>query len=547
MSKPIPRGLIEARARLAGEDLQSLDDTSENDSDVVSAVSCSPSSESIPRDSHPAPEPASAPEAGSAAYQGEDDGDETEPTALGAGQPIPRSGEVTERRPSAGGTGGTVRVCSAAELGQLLHGPGLADRYLIAGGVEDVPELVGTVKPPDWSSSGNAGRTHRVNVVRLTRPDGGTVDVCDGAVYFGETDGRDIAAAGAAVELVKRSLREATGDQGLQFDRHPSAIGRLALLRGLHPKAEHETPVPELGEAIRKMTPQHRFEKFQETEPTDVETDVRMAYMGKLCQGVEMPAGQPSWLESDEPLRHPGFARVEVEVPAHWERCGLVHAPHEGGGWVWPAEPGERFTTWLTTRELHLLDKFRWDPGIVEQIRYPSRARALELWAGKIRSAGRMIENCSEMIDGPEVSSRARALAGRMLRTIALESIGAMHSGVRWERKSAADWDTVPVDAYTTSARPHRNPETGRVEWLEASGHGGWPRLTYHPEWTVTLWAHVRAMMMHHTVGGRGGTEVGATTVPRSQLVGIAGDALRLRSDPGWPDDGEWGRLRVKS
>ncbi|HEV2458442.1 MAG TPA: hypothetical protein VGS80_08750, partial [Ktedonobacterales bacterium] len=67
-----------------------------------------------------------------------------------------------------------------------------------------------------------------------------------------------------------------------------------------------------------------------------------------------------------------------------------------------------------------------------------------------------------------------------------------------------------------------------------------------HPEWSVQVWGRCRArMLLAHGAPGRA-EWTGMLALAPGSVVACKTDGLYLATDPGWPDDGRPGRLRLK-
>jgi hypothetical protein len=251
----------------------------------------------------------------------------------------------------------------------------------------------------------------------------------------------------------------------------------------------------------------------------------------------ELGHGVPTLDRSDEFAGYTrGRYRVTFQVPDEWEHVGLlgVHDDGKGGGWRWPAEPGEEGAAWVDACELRLALDHRWPVKIHERLLFPEhRGRPLDRWSDalvKMRTA--VLHRVAIGALSPEVGE----LAAAAVRSIVLHGIGALHGTPHRVTMSSLDPGDVPAAAGSTWR------VDGDVHvWAEDRGQA-WPDLV-HPEWSSAVWARARCRLLSAPTG-TAGTYAGALHVDPRTVVAFRTDAVYLAVDPRWPDDGAAGRLR---
>jgi hypothetical protein len=153
----------------------------------------------------------------------------------------------------------------------------------------------------------------------------------------------------------------------------------------------------------------------------------------------------------------------------------------------------------------------------------------LDGWARRLLA---VIDQAAEL--PPELAH----LVARGARRILIDAIGALVGRPQVVTRSGpAGVVQLPPGGFSPRV------EAGQLIWSERRPPA-WPEMV-HPEWSAAVWARCRCRMLDGP--GPGGVRTGALHVPLGDVVAIRTDALYLTADPGWPDDGRAGRLRVKA
>ncbi|MGW4204998.1 hypothetical protein [Streptomyces sp. NPDC004726] len=277
--------------------------------------------------------------------------------------------------------------------------------------------------------------------------------------------------------------------------------------------------------------------------------DMRFAYAA-LAWGL--PVGTPTmWTrqrldampddDAAKLLKGRGRWLVTATVPGDWQRVGLLGAPagdHAGDhAWCYPAAPGQRFTTWASGGEVDLARQYGWDLRIHEGMSW-KEGKPLNVWRDKLTSAYQAAEGADGEHQGEPVSHLVRAA----LRNLVLMTIGAF--AARSHMISRA----VPADADGDRLIPSDRPVRevgGMYLWEEPGEVSEWVKRQAHPEWSAEIWARCRTRLLTAPTGTPA-VKAGALHVPADTVIGMRTDALYLAADPGWADDGEPGRYRLK-
>lgn len=320
------------------------------------------------------------------------------------------------------------------------------------------------------------------------------------------------------------------------------ANGRIALAQcGAveWPPTETET-----AELIRSVTPQHRIELCRPnldpwtvdhaaTMPGFVYLDARWSYIALLS---ELRVGEPARCggdtANDYSITHPyarGLYRVAYQAPRTWSHIGILLGK-DGGGWR-AAPMGE---TWCDATELFVARQHGWTVTVKEAMIWPERrgaSRALDRWRDKmLRVAG----HCAS----DPIAGYHEIMAANVVRTILLQTIGAFHS---YTARNVVYVDTasqVPAELRETM-----EPRGTGWTYVKPVPMSKLAAMFTHPEITAQIWGRGRARILDHRAGD---FMAGALYVDPKDLVAIHGDALYLTRNPGWPDDGKIGRMRLK-
>jgi hypothetical protein len=243
--------------------------------------------------------------------------------------------------------------------------------------------------------------------------------------------------------------------------------------------------------------------------------------------------------------------RVVFRVPDGWAHLGIFMVKNANGdGWHFPRTPGTIGETWADASELRIAlapfphtcpecaihyavnDGSRcphhgWPFTIKERIVFTKGRRPLHTWAEKLIAAR---DACGDNI-----------LARAAIRAILVHTIGAFHGTHRPLTRIAARHD-VPNHVPT---RLVKTPDGDELHLWEEPGIS--PRFPDYdrPEWSGQIWARTRArLLLFREYDTRLFT--GAFTLPFEHIVALRLDALYTTVNPGWPDSGRPGALRVK-
>ena len=345
-----------------------------------------------------------------------------------------------------------------------------------------------------------------------------------------------------------RTIRAALGALGAEIEAEfpgarllstPATTGRDLWHRSI--PDEHWQAIPrDLQALIRDTSGQGRIQFFQYPEPELpglCELDGRMMYAG-LTWGLG--AGSPIHDEGSEFLGHRrGRYRVTFRVPEGWTQLGLLGVK-DGGRWEYPSRPGEVAETWADGAELQLAEAHGWEFHVRERLIFPEYRGAgpLDSWTKRLL---KVRDRLGAQAAVGALEPEAGQLAQDGVRSIILHGLGAFVGRDPLVTCSVPidQAEKVPAEAQGLRA------EAGRLVWSE-------PRPVrepgaVHPEWSAAVWARCRVRMLSGPTGTKG-VRSGALHLPEGvELLGILTDALYLTQDPGWPDDGKVGRLRVKA
>jgi hypothetical protein len=389
---------------------------------------------------------------------------------------------------------------------------------------------------------------------------GARVDLRRAAEWFGES--ADPAAALGAHRLLG-ALYARTVPGGRLFDS-PGATGLDAWVRS-HPRGQAPPgQLPgDLAELVRSTSPQHRVELFAhpgDTLPGLWYLDGRLQYAA-LTAGLgaapgEYLDGAPARAAWESPQGR--YARnrwlVKFAVPHGWDTLGVLMVPRgpggcgplccprtvpgAGAGWHAPHAPGWVGTTWCDGAELALAAGLGWPVRVTAAVRL-TPARPLDAWTARLtRALAGATPGQLGTLAAPVSPARAAMVRGAF-RAMLLHGIGSFHSTGREVTRVVTD----PM-AYTGAA-PLVGPVAPGV-WVahERATLSGRAAALAHPEFSAQVWGRAHARILESPTGQL--ARAGALQVHPDTLVGIRGDAIYLTADPGWPDDGAPGRLRLK-
>lgn len=386
--------------------------------------------------------------------------------------------------------------------------------------------------PEGWETSGHYLERPDAPVLRFTDPDvGQAVELVRTASWWGSEPSPTLNRAawvGLADALAGRWA-------GAVLLSSPATTGRELIARSIVHGAEWPTLPDELATLVRSTSGQGRIEFLAPpaaTVPAFVEVDGRTMY-GALCR--QLPGGVPQWGAGEH--QYGPFARCRVlahwQVPRDWSHIGLLPARDADGGWSYPSTPGERAQGWLDGAELALARKWGWQVTVSEHVVWPpyKGAGPLDSWASRLL----------DLIDRHRRSaSPADQLVARALRHVLIDALGALVGRDHIVSRSRPLEYGGAVELPAGAIAPRVEGDV--IVWGERRPPA-WPAMV-HPEWSAAVWARCRVRMLDGPPVR--GVRTGALHVPPERLLAIRTDALYLTDDPGWPDDGAAGRLRVK-
>jgi hypothetical protein len=405
----------------------------------------------------------------------------------------------------------------------------------------------------------DSGLTHDATCLWVQRQSGARLGIFTVASFFDRNDLTPGEVAAVHTSVV-RALQRQPGWEDVYLLDTPARTG-LDLWRttfGFHRVDGVRQPVTyplldaPLRTRIRAKEGQGRFEYLSpsdgQTEAMDLFLlDGRFMYaapaMAELGCGPAKHDTQPDYA-GFQPARY----SITYRVPEGWEHLGLFMTPDPSGGWWYPRTPGEMGETWADASELRIaLGPFPhrcpncercyrvndgercpahgWPFTIQERILY-TQGRPLRAFAEKIVAAR---ESCT--------NPAARAA----LRNILLRAIGALHGNHRPAThiaRSDEAPDGVPLRALLL-------PDGTELLTWEEPAEAPPAADCDHPEFSSQIWAKARArLLLHRDYDTKQFT--GALTLPFDAIVHLRLDGMLTTVDPGWPDSGRPGVLRLK-
>ena len=402
-----------------------------------------------------------------------------------------------------------------------------------------------------WSPESHYLADPDLPVLRFTHTSGHRVTVMRAAAWWGETDDDAETCANAWMKL-REALDRVPAFSGAGLADTPATTGRALWLRTIPEGKSYPVLSAEVRELIGATAGQGRIELrpapagerrngvYRADDFTYL--DGRFMYAA-LTWG--MPVGEPvrwtgeqvdalSARDFTKVIRGRGRWRVTYTVPDGWEHVGMFMAPADGdgrGGWCYPNQPGQTFTTWADGSEVWAGMEHGWEPTIHEGMTW-DEGKPLDAWHDALVS---IWESASAS------PTRTGRLAARAIRSILLYTVGAFATRAHPITRSAPiDGPDPEVPAGTEVRRVGEN-----LVWTEPGKVSAWTEQTAHPEWSATVWARARTRLL--TGRGVGQERVGALHLPADRIVAFATDALYLAGGaPVWSDDGKPGRFRVK-
>lgn len=371
--------------------------------------------------------------------------------------------------------------------------------------------------------------------------------------WFGQSP-YTVAEAASAWAVLRVRIRAAFGEGAILMTT-PATTGRdlwrrsIGLDKNRQPKV-YPVLSAELRELIQSTTGQGRREVIAEG-PQEigefVQYDMRFAYSA-LSWG--MPVGEPTMVttgmwdaadakQRDRYIRGRGRWLVTATVPHDWRHIGILPAPGRPE-WAYPRTPGQTFTSWVTGTELELALAHGWAVTVHEGMHFRDE-NPLNNWRDKLVPMYRDAEASEWGRENPRLSKLVR----NALRNLVLMTIGAFATRTHMVTRHAPYTDEAAARIPDTS--PARIIGGKFWEWQEEGRRSEWTKRLDHPEWAAEMWGRCRGRLLSAPAGPKGSAKVGALHLPPGTVLGMRTDALYLSTDPGWPDDGEMGRLRLES
>lgn len=410
--------------------------------------------------------------------------------------------------------------------------------------------------PEGWAAESHYLADPTLPVLRFRHADGRRVTIMRAASWWGETNA-DVSTCEAAWSGLERALDQVPAFAGAGLADTPATAGRALWLRTIPEGRNYPVMGEELRELIRTTAGQGRIER-RPPAPRVPSCGDRSCADHELAGGVDftyldgrlmyaaltwgMPVGEPRrWTgaevdglaarEFQTTIRGRGRWRITVTVPDGWAHVGMFMAPEAGSGWCYPDKPGQSFTTWADGSEVWAGMEHGWEPVIHEGITW-EEGKPLDAW----RNALVGVYQAAQANGTP-----AALLAAKAVRSLLLFTIGAFAAPAHTVTRSAPiDGPPPEVPAGTEVRRVGEN-----LIWQETAAPSSWTVQTMHPEWSATIWARARTRLL--TGRGVGQERVGALHLPADRVVAFATDAIYLAGGaPGWADDGQPGRFRVK-
>ena len=440
-----------------------------------------------------------------------------------------------------GENGTSFTVTKAPALVELLRDvPPVAERlYLLGAPAAAWGSWARTGAMPDgWAHSPRGHHLPRDSTttpaLRFVRPDGRELELRNAAEWFGDQAVPLGAWACAAAWTLLGHHLDALPAGG-ELLASPSQSGRDLLARTL-PRG-HSYPVlsDELRELLAATSPQGRVELLppaRTTMPGLFELDARTAYgacLRSLGSGPVVHDDVPVLpMDGRGRLTARCRLRVSVTVPDGWAHLGILGAP--GKPARFPRAPGETFEAWADGWEIQTALDCGWKVTVLERLLFEQGA-PLDGWATTLRRLVVGLDKLGTPVGG---------LAARAVRNMLVTTVGAFHQiGYRVTR-TALDAADVPAGVAFTQ------DEAGGWVWEERRPLSGSAARFSHPEWSAQIWARARVRLLSTPATVGFPMQTGALHVPFERVVALRTDALYLTADPGWDDDGAWGRYRLK-
>jgi hypothetical protein len=399
---------------------------------------------------------------------------------------------------------------------------------------------------PGWHAESHYLADPALPVLRFRHDDGRKVTILRAAAWWGETDA-DLATCRAAWDGLGRALDQVPAFAGAGLADTPATTGRALWLRTIPEGRNYPVLAEEYRELLAATAGQGRIELRPDSPAVRAVGDLPRDFTyldGRFMYAAltwGMPVGEPRrWTGAEldagsardqmAALRGRGRWRISCTVPAEWRHVGMFMAPDTAGGWRYPDQPGETFTTWADGSEIWAAMELGWEPVIHEGITW-AEGKPLDTWHDALVGVWEAAERAG---------TPASRLAARAVRMILLATIGAFAT------RAHPTTRTVPADqADQVPAGGEVRRVGNQLMWTEPDRLSAWSVQTAHPEWSATVWARARTRLL--TGRGAGQQRVGALTLPVERIVAFSTDALYVAGgNPGWADDGKPGRFRPK-
>lgn len=317
----------------------------------------------------------------------------------------------------------------------------------------------------------------------------------------------------------------------------PAATGKAFLWESLPKGIEFPKLSEDLARHIRRISPQHRLETFR----ADFDLAQSYQYDGRfmyaaLCSVDRFPVGEPIKAREFQPYQ-PGWYRIRATVPREWAHIGLLPvADDDGGSWLYPREPGERFETWASEPELTIALGAGWSIEVIEGWKF-EKGKPLANWARKLIAMRDALTPRSVTGMSGEQIRYGNEYARAAIRNILNHAIGSLHVN-GFERETfipESDWrQWLEANRDLLARRDWERVEGGRMVPVIVPDQS--PLSIYMPHWSATVWALERARVAQY-----------ALRCDPSALVHINGDAIYADRELPIEDNGNLGQLRRKA
>lgn len=390
-----------------------------------------------------------------------------------------------------------------------------------------------------------------------------SVTILPASVWFGDVACDHLQARAAMVRLASEIAQ--------RFDRSRMWLspGRTGAEAWRRVTQDQFRPLPEeLQSLIRHTSGQGRFEccPVADAIPALYQLDQRLAYAARCVGAIETgdewrheerPAS--GWPDRDAAPTNQGGSgfslgdgflgytparyHVRYQVPQNWSHVGLL--PYrEGQNTYWPTATGSRWTCWADASEIRLAIREGWNVEILQRV-YAVKPEGRSTFYRPLKLWGERLIRLHDDLHADGAREDLAPLWHAAVRNILLHTIGWLAMRPTSVTREVDEWDEVPDE--NTARATARETSSGAVQYEEQGVLSPQAARVAHPELAAQVWGSTRASLLRSTITFEGERrEVGALTLPRSDIVGMALDCLFLTRDPGWPDDGRPGRFRVK-